>query len=376
MRFTLQHTILFLACQYGIPTFYPQVQHPLKKDIPVGIMDNIQLLPLTTNEMSYKHITSSQRNELSALLRVKMKQKEIAKLLKKDRTTIWRERERNKDKNKKYHAGIAKEKTTDRQVAAHKQQRKIENNKWLRNHIIKKIKKRWSPEQIAGRIKKKWKNNKSRHIGKDSIYKYIYEFRKDLVKYLRCQKGKYRRRCGTRIREKQREEAKKKRIDKRPAIVEKKGRIGDWEGDTILGRDRNHILTHTERKSGLILADKLNAVTAEETKKKTVARFKSIPKKKKHTATYDNGSTFSEYELTERETGLDIYFAYPYHSWERGCNENANGLLRQYFPKQMSFADIKQEEIDWAVAEINNRPRKRLDYLTPNEVFYEKNATI
>ncbi|MFA6160460.1 MAG: IS30 family transposase [Parcubacteria group bacterium] len=323
--------------------------------------------------MSYTHITSSQRNELSALLRAKTKQKDIARLLKKDRTTIWREKNRNKTKNKKYHAGIAKEKTTDRQIEAHQQQRKIKNNKWLKNYIIKKIKKRWSPEQIAGRIKQKWKDDKSRYIGKDSIYKYIHEERKDLVKYLRCQKGKYRRRYGTRIREKQREEAKKRRIDERPAIVEKRGRIGDWEGDTILGKDRNHILTHVERKSGLLLADKLKVVTAEETKKKTINRFKNISAKKKCTITYDNGTTFSEYELTERETGMKIFFAYPYHSWERGCNENANGLLRQYFPKGMAFANIKQEEINWAVSEINNRPRKRLGFLSPREVFYEKN---
>lgn len=335
-------------------------------------MDNTQLLSLTTKEMSYSHITASQRNELSALLRVKTKQKDIARLLKKDGTTIWRERKRNEKKNKKYHAGIAKEKTTDRQVAAHSKQRKIKNNSWLRNYIVRKIKKRWSPEQIAGRIKKNWKDDKSRHIGKDSIYNYIHEERKDLVKYLRCQKGKYRRRYSTRIREKQREEAKKKRIDMRPAVVEKRGRIGDWEGDTILGKDKNHILTHLERKSGLLLADKLDIVTAEETKKKTIARFKNIPKKKKHTVTYDNGATFSEYELTARKTGMEIFFAYPYHSWERGCNENANGLLRQYFPKGMAFANIKQEKNEWAVSEINHRPRKRLGYLTPLEVFYEK----
>lgn len=136
-------------------TFYPQVQHKLEKDVPVGIMDNNQLLSLTNNEMSYAHISPAQRNELSALLRAGTKQKDIAKLLKKDRTTIWREKNRNKEKNKKYHAGLAKEKTTNRQIAAHKQQRKIENNSWLRNYIIKKIKKRWSPEQIAGRLKRK-----------------------------------------------------------------------------------------------------------------------------------------------------------------------------------------------------------------------------
>lgn len=326
--------------------------------------------------MSHKHITAAQRNELSAFLRAGTQQKDIARLLHKDRTTMWREKNRNKANNKKYHAGVAKEKTEQRQIAAHQRQRKIEHNPWLRNYIIKKMRKRWSPEQIAGRMKQKWKNTKSRHIGKDSIDKYLYAYRKDLVQYLRCQKGKYRRRYGTRIREKQREEAKKRRIDQRPAMVETRARIGDWEGDTILGKDKNHILTHVERKSGLLLADKLRVVTAEETKIKTVARFKGIPQKKKHTATYDNGTTFAEHERTERETGMQIYFAYPYHSWERGCNENANGLLRQYFPKGMPLANVEQKEIDRVVAEMNNRPRKRLHYRTPNEVFYERNATM
>ena len=322
--------------------------------------------------MSHKHITSSQRNELSALIRAGSQQKQIAKLLKKHRTTIWREQKRVRLINGKYHAGKAKEDAQVKQIEAHKKKRKIENSPWLKKYIDKYARKRWSPEQIAGRIKEKWPARKERHIGKDSIYKYIYAFRKDLVKYLRCQKGNYRRRYGTRIREKQREEAKKKRIDTRPRVVAKKGRIGDWEGDTILGKDKNHILTHAERRSGMIFADKLDVVTAEETRLKTIARFDRIPKQKKCTITYDNGTTFSEYELTERDTSMDIYFAYPYHSWERGCNENANGLLRQYFPKGMPLGNVTQKEIDLVVREINHRPRKRLGYLTPYEVFYGK----
>jgi IS30 family transposase len=216
--------------------------------------------------------------------------------------------------------------------------------------------------------------NKNKHIGKDSIYKFIYAKEKGLIKYLRCQKGKYRRRYGTRIREKQREEMKKKRIDKRPEIVEKRERIGDWEGDTIIGKEKTvHILTHVERKSGLLLADKLERGTAELTKEKTIERFKAIPKNKKHTITYDNGATFFEYEMTEKKTGIGIYFAWPYHSWERGTNENCNGLLRQFFPKKSSFAIITQRQINEACSLINNRPRKRLGYLTPNEVFRQNN---
>jgi len=120
------------------------------------------------------------------------------------------------------------------------------------------------------------------------------------------------------------------------------------------------------------MADKLERGTAELAKQKTEKRFKSIPKDKKHTITYDNGSVFSEHETTEKQTGLTIYFAYPYHLWERGCNENANGLLRQFFPKKTKFATITQREIQKAVRLLNNRPRKRLNYLTPYEVFNGK----
>jgi len=323
--------------------------------------------------MSYKHITSFQRNELSGMLAVKAKKKDIAKVLDKNRTTIWRELTKNSTNNKSgYDARIAKEKVKERRIKANSRFKKIENNIWLKRYIIRKIKKYWSPEQISGRLKRKWKDDRSRHISKDSIYKYIYNERKDLTKYLRCQKGKYRRRYGTRIREKQREKMKKKRIDTRPEIVESKGRIGDWEGDTIIGKDKSHILTHVERRSGYGMADKLEKGTAELTKEKTIERFEKIPKDKKHTITYDNGSTFAEHEMTEKETGIEVFFANPYHSWERGCNENFNGLLRQFFPKKSSFVRITQEDIDKVIRLINNRPRKRLNYLTPTEMFCGK----
>ena len=321
-------------------------------------MNNVQPLPLNNEEMPYTHITLSNRNELSALLRAKVTKKEIARLLKKDRVTIWRERKRNGEKNGTYNARKAKSKTTEKQINAHAHQRKLENDPWRRNYVEKKIKKRWSPEQIAGRLKTKYPNDTKKWVGKDSIYKYIYEKRKDLVKYLRCQKGNYRRRYGTRLREKQRDEAKKKRIDTRPEIVETKERIGDWEGDTIVGSDKQHVLTHTERKSGLLHGDRLEHPTAQETNNATIRRFEKISVQKKKTITYDNGITFSYHELTEKETGVDIYFAYPYHSWERGCNENSNGLLRQYFPKKTPLGNISQKEIDKVVREINHLPRK------------------
>jgi len=296
----------------------------------------------------------------------------MALALNKHRSTIWRELKRNGCNNlRDYDSRQAKKKAQARRVAANQRFRKLENSEWLRDYVVKRIKKYWSPEQISGRLKIEYPDNRERQIGKDSIYNYIYEHRQGLVKYLRCRKGKYRRRRGTKIREKQREEAKKKRVDERPEIVETRGRLGDWEGDTIVGREKKvHILTHVDRRSGVLLADKLDRATAEATKQTTINRFKKIPKNKKHTITYDNGTTFSEHELIGRKTGVDIYFAWPYHSWERGTNENTNGLLRQFFPKKTLFAMLEQKDIDNAVRLINNRPRKRLNYLTPAEVFH------
>ena len=191
-----------------------------------------------------------------------------------------------------------------------------------------------------------------------------------MKKYLRCQKGKWRRRYGTRIREKQRDEAKKKRIDTRPAVVETRERVGDWEGDLVEGMmGTGSILTHVDRRSGLIRADKMEEGTTLEVRNKTRDRMNCDPKKKRHTITYDNGTEFACHEYIEMDTGMDVYFAYPYHSWERGCNENANGLLRQFFPKKTSFKDVTQRDVDRAERLLNTRPRKRLSYQTPNEVF-------
>jgi len=320
--------------------------------------------------MSYTNFKPFQRNELAALLRAGLTQKRAAELLGKTASAVCQELKRNPAQTLiGYDVGLAKENAKQKKIRANQRFRKVENSIWLEKYIKKKIKLYWSPEQISGRLKYLYPDDKRKHIGKDSIYKFIYNEEKELVKYLRCQKGQYRRRYGTRIRVERREELKKRRIDERPKEVEKREQIGHWEGDTIVGSDNQHILTHVERKSGLLLGDKLERGTAGLTGIKTIARFKKISKKKKLTLTYDNGVTFAEYEATEKKTGIIIYFAHPYHSWERGTNENCNGLLRQFFPKKSAFAMITQEAITEACGLINNRPRKRHGYLTPKEVF-------
>ena len=295
-----------------------------------------------------------------------MNQQDIAQRLVKDEGSVSREISRNKNLQGKYTAGLADKACKKRRRAGKRRSRKLIKDKKLRRAVLSLLRKKKSPEQIAGRRKRQDKS----YVVHETVYNYIYDYKPEWKIYLRQKKGKYRRRHGTKDREYKREQAKKRRIDERPAIVELRTEMGHWEGDTIKGKEKiTGIATHVERVSGFGIGDKLDHVTAENLKQKTVQSFARIPADKKKTETFDNGTEFAEYELMERETGMEIYFAYPYHSWERGSNENFNGLLRQYFPKGTPFATITQKDVSRAVRELNHRPRKRLNYLTPYEVF-------
>jgi len=323
--------------------------------------------------MSYNHINREERIILASLLKAGHSQKFISIQLNKDPSTVSRELSRNSNVEGRYLPGYANAKNKERRRSANQAGRKIIIDSELEKYIFKKLKIYWSPEQISGRLKTKYDKQIIHH---ETIYQWIYNKRPEFKKYLRCKKRKYRRRYGTKIREKQRELAKKKSIDTRPARVEKRSELGDWEGDTIVGGEKTtDILTHVDRKSGYLLADILKRATAENVKRSTVKRFYKIPKKKKLSITYDNGTEFSAHKTIEERTKIPIYFAHPYHSWERGTNENTNGLLKQFFPKKMPLANVCQEQVAKAVKLINNRPRKRLNYLTPDEVF-KKNCSL
>lgn len=315
---------------------------------------------------SYIQFTQEDRIMLSALKRKGFTQAEIARELGKHQSSISRELTRNKQEDGSYHAGYAKQQTLKRREEANRKLRRIEHDPLLKKYIVRKLKRYWSPEQIAGRARK----DHDMVVCHETIYQFVYNKCPDLKQYLRCRKGKYRRRYGTKIRCKQREEAKKMRIDKRPEIIEKRERVGDFEGDTIVGkRGTGSLITHVDRKSGYALIDYVEQATAAAVTEKTTQRFDKLPKQKKHTITYDNGSEFAQYERIAKETKTAIYFAYPYHSWERGTNENTNGLIRQFFPKQSSFKDTTEVMTRQVERLLNTRPRKRLGYLTPVEVF-------
>lgn len=318
--------------------------------------------------MSRDHLTHDDRIRLASLKRAGLKQKDIAEQLSKNPSTISRELGRNVTTNKSgYDVRIAQENTDQRRFLANQRFRKIENDPWLEKYIKKKLKLDWSPEQIAGRLKR---DQGKRIICHETIYQYIYDIGKELTKLLRYKKSKYRRRYGTKIREAERELVRKRRIDQRPEIINARKRIGDWESDTVHGKDNSGaIATHAERKSGYFLGGKLEQNNGISFKESTIKSFEKIPKKKRLSCTMDNGPETSEFELIEQQLKMTVYFAWPYHSWERGTNENTNGLLRQYFPKGTRFDTVTQEDVDRAVKLLNNRPRKRLKYLTPYEVF-------
>ncbi|MDO8303724.1 MAG: IS30 family transposase [Sedimentisphaerales bacterium] len=286
------------------------------------------------------------------------------------KSSITREVARNADEDRRYTGATAHRQYLERRLLAKIPSLKIQNDPRLRRHIQRCLAKRDSPEQIAGRISRK---NIYQTISHESIYSWIFGEAPALKKQLRRigTKGKYRRKRGTKKREEAREEGKIKRIDARPAVVETRERIGDWEGDTIIGKDKlKRLATSVERKSGYGFITKLDVVTMRTMHDALERRFRAIPKKKRHTYTYDNGTELGKAdEMLERRIGMAVYRAYPYHSWERGSNENWNGLIRDFFPKGTDFATITDKEVKRVESNLNHRPRRRLGYLTPHEVF-------
>lgn len=249
-----------------------------------------------------------------------------------------------------------------KRVSAMDSIRKVKGS--LLRTVTARLKKHESPEQIAGVLGT---------LSASTIYRYINERAPHLKKFLRSKKGKYRRRRGTKKREKAREQAKRRRIDERPVVVERRGRLGDWEGDTMQGSDKRvRIVTFVDRRSGYLVAFLLPLMRAELLTTLALKRFSRMPKARRKTLTLDNGTEFSDWERLEKKSGLTVYFAYPYRAWERGSNENTNGLLRQYFPKNLDFNLITPEELASVVKRLNERPRKRLGFRSPRQVFLQE----
>jgi IS30 family transposase len=226
----------------------------------------------------------------------------------------------------------------------------------------------WSPEQISDWLQR----TRRATVSHERIYQYVLTNKKaggTLYKHLRCQKQR-KKRYG--VRERRGQLSDRISIEARPAIVAQRSRLGDWELDTIIGKGHKQaIVSLTERKARLTLIAKVERKTADQVAT-TIVRLLSPHAEKVHTLTADNGKEFAQHKTIAASLDADFYFAHPYASWERGTNENMNGLIRQYFPKHRDFRTVTVEEIERAMDRLNNRPRKCLGYRTPNEVFFDK----
>lgn len=315
--------------------------------------------------MAHKHIGPEDWPIIARMLKAGFTGSEIARTIGKDPSAVNRHIKQNGGRDG-YDVREVRRRKYQQRIAAMDSIRVLKGT--LLRLVTTLLREHYSPEQIAGTLAQR-----GIKIDPSTIYRYIKERAPHLKKYLRSQKGKYRRKSGTKIREKARELAKKRRIDERPKVVERRGRLGDFEGDTMLGRDKRvRIVTLVDRRTGYLIAYLLPKHNAELLTKLAVPKLKRLPKAKRRTLTLDNGTEFSDWERLEKQTGMTIYFAYPYHSWERGTNENTNGLLRQYFPKSMDFNLITPKELADVVKRLNDRPRKRLKFKSPKQLFMKK----
>jgi transposase, IS30 family len=312
--------------------------------------------------VSYTQLTQAQRYQIYALRQAGHSRTEIADFIGCHKSTISRELIRNTGK-KGYRPKQAHESALSRRCLGHRE--RISQVTWERIEILLQL--QWSPEQIHGRLQKE----KQPTVSHEWIYQHIYEDKRrggTLYFHLRSQK-KQRKRYASNSRRGQ--IPHRVSIDKRPKIVASKRRLGDWEGDTITGaRHKGAILSCTERKSKLTLLRKLENKGALLVKRAFVDLLAPVADKV-FTLTLDNGKENCEHKAIAALLQAKVYFAHPYCSWERGLNENTNGLVRQYFPKKSDFVQITTADLQRVEARLNNRPRKTLGFRTPNEVFFK-----
>ncbi|MBN4063720.1 IS30 family transposase [Cardiobacterium sp. AH-315-I02] len=316
--------------------------------------------------MSYKHLSLEERHYIELSMKNEKTLTEIADDLRRSQSTITREIKRNLGCRGYRHNqadGMAKERHVVKYKAT-KMTAKI--SEIIDDYIYQD----WSPEQISGRLAKDGVIT----LHHETIYQYILSDKRsggDLYTHLRHQDKTYRKRYGSSHKRSSNGIPNRTDIDDRPEVVNTRERVGDWEADTMIGKNHKGVfVTLDERKSKLRLAMPVSSKRARDVTDAMINIFKPV----KHfvkTITFDNGKEFAFHEEVAKTIRCDTFFAKPYHSWQRGQNENANGLLRQYFPKSMELIDVTTKQVFEAVHKLNSRPRKCLGFKTPYEVFEE-----
>lgn len=327
----------------------------------------------------YRKLTKSERILIAGWKNKGLSNKKIAKLLGRSVSTIGREIERNKFKGFVYEPLHAQGLSEKRKLLAWGAKEPLKN-KQIYSYVIDKLRSGWSPEQISGRLKNvEHKNDSSWHICPETIYHFIYSPKnrdKKLWHYLRRKQGRRRLNGG---RKAQRVRIPDRvSIHDRPKVVDKRKEVGHWEGDSVVGKHkRSGLHTEYERVTSLIRFERLKLITAEETIKAQFKIFGELPEAFRRSITLDNGLEMVRHKKLKDDLGMQTYFADPYSSYQRGGNENANLWIRYYFPKGTDFNLISDQELKDVELELNNRPRKRLKYQKPIEVFnnYLKGCT-
>lgn len=323
--------------------------------------------------MLYRHLTPAERRVVYSMNRAGYLQREIARALGRSPSTISRELRRNWDQVSQEYcphwANLSYWKRRERIYKSYKT-----SNVPLMNEVVAKLKKRWSPEQIAGRLRYvTHPKNPAKWISYQTIYRYIFRDKMQggkLWRYLR----RGRKWFGKRGAGRHPNTYLKGRvsIEHRPEIVNQQARVGDWEGDTFYGAKRKCCLaTVVDRKTLFLAAQKMPDATAPSLNEAIVKALHKVNKALVHTLTVDNGKEFAQFKALEATLETTVYFTHPYSAWERPINENLNGLIRQYLPKKKDFSSMTEDDLECIIQSLNNRPRKKLGYRTPNEAFQE-----
>ena len=316
--------------------------------------------------MSYEQVKKEERYAISAMRGQCLEVAEIARRLGRHRSTVYRELKRNASLHDgRYRASHACEKASGRQKRS---KRNMRYGAADFRPIERLIRLDLSPEQAVGRLRIEG----SPVMCHETVYKWIWMDKKDggsMWQHLRGARKQRRKRYAAY--DSRGRLAGKKMIGERPAVVDRRSRLGDWEIDTVHGTTKAGVVTIVERRSGLVRIGKLKRITKEQTEKRTIRLLLNERDQVKN-ITADNGGEFHGYRRIERALETSVYFALPHHAWERGTNENTNGLIRQYLPKGTPLDDLEQYICNQIAKTLNNRPRKRLGFKTPNEIYYRR----
>lgn len=317
---------------------------------------------------TFKQLTDSDRSKLEVLIKEGYLQKEAAKKLGVNKSTISRELKRYPTPHG-YRADMAQARHEHKRTACKPHVRM--NDPEICEYVLERIYRGWSPETIGGKLKREIQlgfKPKSFYLNHESIYQFVYESeygkKEKLYQYLRRGQKRRKKQHG---RQAQQETIKNRVfIDQRPKDINLRQTIGHWEGDTIIYSNKKAVNSLVERKTKFVALTKLERKTAELTKQAVIGKLQNHYRE---TLTVDNGTENAKHEEIAKELDLKVYFCHPYHSWEKGTNENTNGLVRRYLPKQTNIDDLTQKELDAIADELNDRPRKSLNYQTPREVL-------